>query len=121
MPPSAAGFACVLIALGALPLLPMEAQFPTALVLLALSGVLGGIFMIPCGAFIQVRAPIEKRGTIIASVSSVTFAAILLASAMEVALVAVLKFATSAMLVTGILAMAMAIWLRWVLNEETAA
>ena len=119
--PSAAGFACVLIALGALPLLPMEAQFPTALVLLALSGVLGGIFMIPCGAFIQVRAPIEKRGTIIASVSSVTFAAILLASAMEVALVAVLKFATSAMLVTGILAMAMAIWLRWVLNEETAA
>ncbi|HDZ43217.1 MAG TPA: MFS transporter, partial [Phycisphaerae bacterium] len=119
--PSAAGLGAVLLAMGALPSLPTDAQIPVAFVLLGLTGILGGIFMIPCGSFIQVRAPIEKRGTIIASVSFATFAAISLSGLIEWLLIYSLGLATSALAAVGVLAIGMAIWLRWVLNEETAA
>ena len=115
--PSAAAFGLVLVGVGFLPSLPEPWRFLVAFVLLGLTGLFGGLFMIPVEAFIQVRAPAAKRGTVLASVAFAIFAAIMLAGGLEMVLIEVLTFATRALAAVGLMALAMACWLRWKLRD----
>ena len=99
------------------PFLPEAARFPAAFVLLGLTGVFGGLFMIPVEAFIQVRAPAEKKGTVLASVAFAIFTAILLAGGLEMALIELLTYAHRALAAVGVMALVMAAWLALTLRS----
>ena len=75
--PSALVMSLALGAVMLVPGMPVHLQMPALLVLLGVSGIAGGTFMIPCEAFIQVRPAPERRGTIIASANFAIFAGIL--------------------------------------------
>jgi len=45
-------------------------------------GTAGGVFMIPCESFIQVRPPPEKKGTVIAAANFAAFTGIILSGAL---------------------------------------
>ena len=133
--PSAAGFGLLMIGMGFLHLLP-DLQVPLPFVIkgassvplamavafgmLGLAGILGGLFMIPTAAFIQVRAPAKTRGTVIAAVAFATFAGIMLAAALEVGLIALFTLAGPAFIVLGGLCIAMAVYLQLTLPKAAA-
>ncbi|MCE5326673.1 MAG: MFS transporter [Planctomycetaceae bacterium] len=58
--------------------LSQSLQFPVLMGLLALMGIAGGLFMIPCESFIQVRPGAAEKGTVIAASNFMVFAAIML-------------------------------------------
>ena len=77
--------ACLVMALflGAMamvPFLPVPAQVPALFPLLALVGASGGLVMIPCESFIQVRPAPERKGTVWASANGIVFTGIVAAS-----------------------------------------
>lgn len=76
--PSALGLSAALGAVALVPLLPGPAQVPSAWVLLALAGVMGGIMVIPCESFVQVRPEAHRRGSAIAAANFAVFTGILL-------------------------------------------
>lgn len=78
LPPAAAGMAVLMLAMGAVPHLPEGFRVPCCFVLLPAIGLLGGIFMIPCEAFIQVRPDPREKGTVIAAANFAVFCGILL-------------------------------------------
>ena len=62
-----------------LPALPAAWRVPAALCLLMLAGVAGGLVIVPCEAFIQVRPQPHRRGATIAAGNFAVFAGIFLA------------------------------------------
>jgi len=78
--PAAVGMAACMGAVTLTPALGEAARLPVLLVLLGGTGISGGLLMIPCEAFIQVRPAAEKRGTVIASANFAVFSGILLSS-----------------------------------------
>lgn len=62
------------------PLLPPSVRPAALVVLLGGAGITGGVFMIPCEAFIQVRPAAGRKGTVIASANFMVFAGILLSA-----------------------------------------
>jgi len=126
LPPAAALLGLTLIGLGFLPMLPavqvslplawmgvsrLPLPFVVCFVLLGLSGVFGGIFMVPVEAFIQVRAPAEKKGTVLASVAFSVFLAMTFTGALDVGLLKLLTLASHVMAVVGGIALVVAIGL----------
>ena len=65
-------------------LLPHWPRFWALMGLFAAAGVAGGLFMIPCESFIQVRPPAAQRGAVLATANFVVFVGILLSGALEV-------------------------------------
>ena len=63
------------------PLLPEAMVFGTLLGLFALLGTAGGLFMIPCESFIQVRPEAHRKGAVIAAANCTIFIGILLTGA----------------------------------------
>lgn len=92
--------------------------FIAYMALFAAVGVAGGIIMIPCEAFIQVRPRLEEKGTIIAASNCAAFIGILLAGPAANLLLGAMKlapsrtfFATGALsLVVSLAAGALLIW-----------
>ncbi|MCE5327387.1 MAG: MFS transporter [Planctomycetaceae bacterium] len=78
LPIMSAVIGVIALAVGAVPLLVAGAQFPVLMVLLALIGIAGGMFMIPCESFIQVRPAAQEKGCAIAASNFLVFAAIML-------------------------------------------
>lgn len=74
--PSALGMAIAMGAITAVPFLSATLQIPTLLALLVLTGATGGMFMIPCEAFIQMRPAATERGSVIASANFAIFGGI---------------------------------------------
>ena len=76
--PAALAMGVMMCLLGAVPILPHLVQVPACFVLLASAGMAGGIYLVPCEAFIQVRPSPGKRGTVIAASNFAVFTGILL-------------------------------------------
>lgn len=77
-----AGLAMALAAggLAALPLLPGAARLGAAFLLVGTTGAAGGLYLIPCESFLQVRPAPERRGAVWAAANSASFAGMALAS-----------------------------------------
>ncbi len=80
-----------LICVASLPMLQEAARLSLAFILLGLVGIFGGLFMVPCEAFVQTRPAADKKGTVIASVNFLIFAGILLSGPIEVLLIKLCK------------------------------
>jgi acyl-[acyl-carrier-protein]-phospholipid O-acyltransferase / long-chain-fatty-acid--[acyl-carrier-protein] ligase len=59
--------------------LPIGPRLACLLGLLGAGGLFGGLFMIPCESFIQVRPPADRKGAIIAAANAAAFVGIMLA------------------------------------------
>jgi acyl-[acyl-carrier-protein]-phospholipid O-acyltransferase/long-chain-fatty-acid--[acyl-carrier-protein] ligase len=75
VPIGAAGLAIFAFALHAVP-----PHMPTVLVLITLFGISAGLFIVPLQAFIQLRAPADRRGEILAASSFLSWVGALAAS-----------------------------------------
>jgi hypothetical protein len=76
--PGALVMSALMAAMHWVPDLSLAAQ-PTALfVLIGLIGIGGGIIMVPCESFIQMRPPLAKKGAVIAAANFAAFSGILL-------------------------------------------
>ena len=93
LPPAALSMSVLMAAMGAVPALPASARLVSMFVLLGLIGVGGGVFLIPCEAFIQVRPAAEKKGAVIAAANFAVFSGVLLSGPVS-------NFLTSSMLPT---------------------
>jgi len=78
LPPAALAMGALMLAMAAVPWLPASMQSACCLTLLPAMGIAGGIFMIPCEAFIQVRPAAGEKGTVIAASNFAVFCGILL-------------------------------------------
>lgn len=107
LPVGAGAMGVFLMLIAFLPLIPDGSRLPAAFILLAMVGIFGGIFMIPCEAFVQIRPAADRKGTVIASVNFLIFAGILLSGPIEILLV---KFTTptNALAVLGVVSLIMA-------------
>lgn len=83
-----AGWAMTLFlgGLAVVPFLPTSFQVPLLYPLLALVGASGGLILIPCESFIQVRPSAERKGAVWAAANGAVFAAIVAASVLSIPL-----------------------------------
>ena len=78
--PACLGMALFLGLLAAVPLFPEALQVPALFPLLALVGASGGLILIPCESFIQVRPAPARKGAVWASANGIVFLGIVVAS-----------------------------------------
>jgi len=98
--------------------MPTGARFACLLGLFCGAGLGGGLFMIPCESFIQVRPAADRKGEVIAAANFVVFAGILLATPVTQGLYAAMPHSASFAVLGGIsLAVAVALW-RWKPPED---
>ena len=76
--PGALGMAALMAAMPWVPHLRLTMQPAALFVLIALIGTGGGIILVPCESFIQVRPALEKKGAVIAASNFAAFSGILL-------------------------------------------
>lgn len=79
MVPASLGIGLLLSCVSLIPLVPAGAQLPVLLALYALSGICGGLYLIPLTSFIQVRPASTDKGRILGVSNCLSFTAILLA------------------------------------------
>lgn len=63
----------LLVGLSAIGLLPRDAQLRPLAVDLTLAGIIGGVLLVPCEAFFQIRPPPEHKGQVIATANFAGF------------------------------------------------
>jgi MFS family permease len=76
--PGALGMAALMALMPWVPSLSLAMQPAALFVLIGLIGIGGGIIMVPCESFIQMRPPPEKKGAVIAAANFAAFSGILL-------------------------------------------
>jgi len=118
--PSATAIGLLALAAPAVMLLPRGVALWVMAALLGLLGVAGGLFMIPCESFVQVRPRPERKGTVIAATNFGIFAGIVLAGGLSMALDEVLT-PTTFMALTAAVSIPVAVWLRLSLRKEADA
>ncbi len=106
--------------LAAVPLLPGGLQVPALFPLLALVGASGGMILIPCESFIQVRPAPERKGAVWASANGIVFAGMVIASLASNVLNLYLMPTTS-FGALGLLAVLFALWLKTQFRGEVGA
>jgi len=117
LPASSAIMAVAGVGVALTPLLPESILFATLLALFALLGVAGGVFMIPCESFIQVRPKAHRKGAVIAAANSAIFIGILLTGLIANLLNRHL-LPTRSFLIVAALSAGMTVWLGAVLKKE---
>ncbi len=117
--PSALAMALLAFAAPAVMLLPHTAALYTMAALLLLLGAAGGLFMIPCESFIQVRPKAEKKGTVIAAANFGIFSGIVLAGGLSMCFDEMLT-PTTFLALTGLVSLPVALWLRATFRKEVA-
>ncbi|HWQ10264.1 MAG TPA: MFS transporter [Holophaga sp.] len=115
--PGCLAMAAFLGAMAAVPCLPVPVQVPALFPLLALVGASGGLVMIPCESFIQVRPAPERKGAVWASANGIVFTGIVVASLVSNALnLWLAPSASFGVLAAG--ALGFAAWLRARIRRE---
>lgn len=114
--PGALGLAVTLGLTGVVPLLPAPWRLPVGFALLGLAGMMGGIMLIPCEAFVQRRPAADVRGRVIAAANFVIFCGIFVSGPVANLLNAVLP-ATGGIAVVGVASLPVALWLWRVLGK----
>ena len=115
--PSALAIGLLALAAPAVMLMPQGVALWVMAVLLGLLGVAGGLFMIPCESFIQVRPRAERKGTVIATTNFGIFAGIVLAGGLSMCFDEMLT-PTTFLALTGLVSIPVAVWLRLALKKE---
>ena len=108
--PSAIAITALSLLIGATPWLEQSMRVPAMFVLLAFTGIAGGLCLIPCESFIQVRPDPREKGAVIAAANFVVFCGIIISGMLVYALDDILKsttFFASSAVVTG----AVSVWL----------
>lgn len=103
-------FSLMMMLLAAVPALPAFLQHGTLFLLMAGTGVAGGVFLIPVESFIQVRAAPDRKGAVLAATNFVVFIGILLSGFLANLLNASWRPTTS-FGVAGVLSLLMVFWL----------
>jgi len=78
--PAGTAMGALMLAIGAVPCLPVAVQVPLLYLLIGLAGVAGGLFLIPCESFLQIRPAPERKGAVWASANFASFSGMALAS-----------------------------------------
>lgn len=108
--PAGLGMGLVMGAIFAVPFLPVPLQEPVLYVLIALSGVTGGLLLIPCESFLQVRPAPERKGAVWAAANFASFSGMSLASGLYIPLKDLTP--TTAYGVLGVATIVFALWMR---------
>lgn len=78
--PAALAMGILMGAIAAIPMLPGSLQVPMLFGLIGLAGAAGGLFLIPCESFLQIRPAPERKGAVWASANFASFAGMSAAS-----------------------------------------
>ncbi len=84
--PTALALGLLALAMPIITVLPVASRVWFAAGLLLLTGTAGGMFMIPCESFIQVRPAAEKKGAVIAASNCAVFCGIILSGLLDFSL-----------------------------------
>ncbi len=117
LPFAVAGMGIPLAAMMAVPSLPEAYRMGASFALLAVTGLMGGMVLIPSEAFVQTRPPAERRGSVLASVNFGVFAGILVSGPLANAMGRLLV-PTGSLAVLGVAAIVMGAWLHVALAKE---
>jgi acyl-[acyl-carrier-protein]-phospholipid O-acyltransferase/long-chain-fatty-acid--[acyl-carrier-protein] ligase len=111
--PAALGLAAGMGMVAAAATLPSEpVRYYGILLGLIVAGVAGGLFMIPCESFVQVRPPAERRGQVISATNFMVFIGIMASGPLANVLNEYVRPSVSFALVGGLsLAAALGLWL----------
>lgn len=112
LPPSGIGMGLAMLAMAVLPLLPPGVILPALYGAIAVTGIFGGMFLIPIESFLQIRADPTKKGEVWATANFAVFAGILLSGPLSNVMHAAWRPTTS-MGVIGLftLALSLVLWL----------
>jgi hypothetical protein len=88
LPPAGFAMGLMMLAIGGIPMLPPSAQVPLLYTFIGLAGMAGGLFLIPCESFIQVRPAPERKGAVWASANFASFSGMAAASLLYIPLTA---------------------------------
>ena len=77
-----------MLAIGEVPALPGTLQIPLLYILIGLAGMAGGLFLIPCESFLQIRPAPERKGAVWASANFASFSGMAVASLLYIPLTA---------------------------------
>lgn len=80
--PAGIAMGLAMLAIGAVPTLPEGLQVPLLYGLIGLAGLAGGLFLIPCESFLQIRPAPERKGAVWASANFASFSGMAVASAL---------------------------------------
>ncbi|HUS47185.1 MAG TPA: MFS transporter [Phycisphaerae bacterium] len=120
LPPAALAMTVLMLATSAVSRLPASWHLAALFVLVGLTGIAGGMFMIPCEAFFQTRPPQERKGSVIASANCASFIGVLLSGIVAIGLnhwlMPLHSFA-----VVAVLSAAVGAWLTWALPRADRA
>ncbi|MCD4824593.1 MAG: MFS transporter [Phycisphaerae bacterium] len=116
LPLGAIGMGAALLGMMAIPMLPVGSRLAGAFALLGITGVMGGLFMVPCEAFVQIRPAADRKGRVIASVNFMIFFGILLSGPLEVGLIRLLR-PTDCLGVLGGFSVLVGVGLWWALRK----
>ena len=93
--PTALAMGVLMCLMSAMPLLPEAMKLTACFVILAGIGITGGMFLIPCESFIQVRPAADQKGTVIAASNFAVFTGIIISGFVANALNSLLQPSTS--------------------------
>ena len=88
LPPAGIAMGLMMLAIGGVPALPVNLQVPLLYLLIGLAGVAGGLFLIPCESFLQIRPAPERKGAVWASANFASFSGMAVASLLYIPLTA---------------------------------
>lgn len=86
LPPAGLGMALSMGAVAGAPFLPPPAQVPSLYLLVGLGGLFGGLFLIPCESFLQIRPAPERKGAVWAAANCAAFLGMAAASLLYIPL-----------------------------------
>jgi acyl-[acyl-carrier-protein]-phospholipid O-acyltransferase/long-chain-fatty-acid--[acyl-carrier-protein] ligase len=86
--PAGIAMGLFMLAIGAVPFLPASMQVPLLYLLIGLAGMAGGLFLIPCESFLQIRPAPERKGAVWASANFASFTGMAAASLLYIPLTA---------------------------------
>jgi acyl-[acyl-carrier-protein]-phospholipid O-acyltransferase / long-chain-fatty-acid--[acyl-carrier-protein] ligase len=86
--PAGFGMGLIMLVISGVPTFPEGLQIPTLYLLIGLAGMMGGLFLIPCESFLQIRPAPERKGAVWASANFASFSGMAAASVLYLPLTA---------------------------------
>ena len=107
--PAGIAMGLLMLAISGVPAFPAAAQVPLLYLLIGLAGMAGGLFLIPCESFLQIRPAPERKGAVWASANFASFSGMAVASGIQTSLTAIQP--TLAYGCLGIVSLLFTIWM----------
>lgn len=104
----------------AIPMIDVGMQKWTLYALMLMVGIPGGMMLVPCEAFIQVRPDPRKRGEVIAAANCAAFIGMFISAGVYELLTKTDWLPTSRFLTVAVLSVVVSLWLFWALPRKDA-